>query len=181
MFRPKILPRTHLSTPIRGTTLYFSPSSFVAKFPSPNSTPSANSRIRTITSSSSSPSPYKSLLQKSKRPTQGIPASSSSSTASPLSLLAKNIRRFTTSPRSSVKYYPTPAPVARPSFNSYKQRFNRLPENYIIYGLIAANLAVFGAWQWGQQKAVRFRDARWMDWLERNFTTSVRNLREGRM
>jgi len=47
--------------------------------------------------------------------------------------------------------------------------------------LAAVNVGVFAAWQYGNELALRFRDASWLKFLQRNFTVSWQNITSGRV
>lgn len=49
-----------------------------------------------------------------------------------------------------------------------------------VYRLVV-NVAVYCAWAYGQELAVRFRDASWVKFLQRNFTVSWQNITQGRV
>ncbi|GAA5863302.1 hypothetical protein JCM3774_000849 [Rhodotorula dairenensis] len=64
---------------------------------------------------------------------------------------------------------------------TWRDRFDSIPAMWIVGTLIALNLAVFAAWNYGYQLAQRFRDASWIRFLQRNFTTSWTNFTQGRV
>ncbi|GAA5858174.1 hypothetical protein JCM1840_001071 [Sporobolomyces johnsonii] len=64
---------------------------------------------------------------------------------------------------------------------SWKDRINGIPSVWVVGGLIALNVAVFAAWQYGEQLAIRFRDASWLRFLHQNFTVSWQNVSQGRI
>ena len=64
---------------------------------------------------------------------------------------------------------------------TWRDRFDSIPAMWIVGTLIALNLAVFAAWNYGYQLAQRFRDASWIRFLQRNFTTSWTNFTQGRI
>ncbi|GAA5893915.1 rhomboid family intramembrane serine protease [Sporobolomyces salmoneus] len=64
---------------------------------------------------------------------------------------------------------------------NWKDRINSIEHVWILGGLIVANALVFCAWQYGQELAVRFRDASWIRFLQRNFTVSWQNITQGRV
>ncbi|GAA5824716.1 hypothetical protein JCM3770_003079 [Rhodotorula araucariae] len=64
---------------------------------------------------------------------------------------------------------------------NWRDRIDDIPAQYIVYGLIALNVAVYLAWSYGQQLALRFRDASWVRFLQRNFTVSWHNISQGRV
>ncbi|GAA6034065.1 hypothetical protein JCM8097_000674 [Rhodosporidiobolus ruineniae] len=63
----------------------------------------------------------------------------------------------------------------------WKERIDRLPEMWVLIGLISLNVAVFLAWQYGTQVYQRFRDASIFRFMTRNFTVSWQNLTSGRI
>ncbi|GAA5937513.1 hypothetical protein JCM3775_001250 [Rhodotorula graminis] len=64
---------------------------------------------------------------------------------------------------------------------SWRDRIDAVPGQYLVYGLIAVNVGVYGAWQYGNELALRFRDASWLKFLQRNFTVSWQNITSGRV
>ncbi|POY74586.1 hypothetical protein BMF94_2347 [Rhodotorula taiwanensis] len=64
---------------------------------------------------------------------------------------------------------------------SWRDRLDSIPAMYVVGTLIAINLAVFAAWNYGYQLAQRFRDGSWLRFLQRNFTTSWVNFSQGRV
>ncbi|GAA6014995.1 hypothetical protein JCM11491_002387 [Sporobolomyces phaffii] len=64
---------------------------------------------------------------------------------------------------------------------SWKDRFNSIEHVWVLGGLIVVNVAVYCAWAYGQELAVRFRDASWVRFLSRNFTVSWQNVAQGRV
>ncbi|GAA5897252.1 hypothetical protein JCM8208_003770 [Rhodotorula glutinis] len=64
---------------------------------------------------------------------------------------------------------------------NWRDRIDAIPGHYLVFGLIALNVGVYGAWQYGNALAVRFRDASWLKFLQRNFTVSWHNISSGRV
>ncbi|GAA6063385.1 hypothetical protein JCM10212_001484 [Sporobolomyces blumeae] len=64
---------------------------------------------------------------------------------------------------------------------NWKDKVNAVEPVWILGGIIVANVAVFTAWAYGQELAVRFRDATWVRFLQRNFTVSWHNITSGRV
>jgi hypothetical protein len=64
---------------------------------------------------------------------------------------------------------------------NWRTKFDDLPENYIVLGLIGMNVVVYGAWAYGGELRRKYRDPSWLMALTNNFTTSKRNLMEGRV
>ncbi|KAI9510432.1 rhomboid-domain-containing protein [Russula earlei] len=66
------------------------------------------------------------------------------------------------------------------------QRFNDIPKNYILYGILGINGVIFAAWTYvqmfqGTTYISRPPSARWLArWLQDNFINSYENLRQGR-
>ncbi|KAI0002993.1 hypothetical protein BJV74DRAFT_814735 [Russula compacta] len=65
------------------------------------------------------------------------------------------------------------------------RRFNRIPANYIVFGVLGINGVVFAGWSYVQifRGTVHARppSAKWLArWLQDNFINSYENLREGR-
>ncbi|KAK4054555.1 hypothetical protein OIV83_001049 [Microbotryomycetes sp. JL201] len=67
------------------------------------------------------------------------------------------------------------------SYSSFKHKIDRLPSNYILFGIIGLNVSVFLAWQYGKSLLVQFRDPAWLKFLTDNFTVSWRNIQNGRL
>ncbi|BGO99714.1 hypothetical protein RTG_00611 [Rhodotorula toruloides ATCC 204091] len=68
---------------------------------------------------------------------------------------------------------------ARPP--TWRDRINSIPPMWMVGVLIALNLAVYAAWQYGFELARRFRDASWLRFLQDNFTVSWHNFTQGRV
>ncbi|BGP40283.1 hypothetical protein JCM10450v2_004263 [Rhodotorula kratochvilovae] len=64
---------------------------------------------------------------------------------------------------------------------NWRDRIDDLPSQYIVYGLIGLNISVYLAWSYGQQLAIRFKDASWLRFLQCNFTVSWHNISQGRV
>ncbi|KAM0753091.1 rhomboid-domain-containing protein [Meredithblackwellia eburnea MCA 4105] len=104
------------------------------------------------------------------------------------SLHRSRVRLFTASTRSEVRptYYQRRGSRGGRGGNSgpwgsYKARFDQIPSNWVLYGVMGANILVFCGWQYGHQVYARFRDASWLIALQNNFTTSWRNISSGRI
>ncbi|ORY30009.1 hypothetical protein BCR39DRAFT_530582 [Naematelia encephala] len=126
--------------------------------------------------------------------------SSHQSTAPPrsmLRLLRSSFRPFSTSPRSLVRpnYFPKNQRGSgssgsgggggwqsfRLAWKRMRYRIDALPENFIIYGLIGTNVAVFLIWQYAQTSFQRFKDPSLYYFMARNFLFSEANLYAGRV
>lgn len=64
---------------------------------------------------------------------------------------------------------------------TWRERIDSIPPMWVVGTLIALNLAVYAAWNYGYQLAQRFRDSSWLRFLQRNFTTSWVNFSQGRV
>ncbi|TNY19717.1 hypothetical protein DMC30DRAFT_399699 [Rhodotorula diobovata] len=64
---------------------------------------------------------------------------------------------------------------------NWRDRIDAVPGQYLVYGLIAINVGVYLAWSYGNALALRFRDASWVRFLQRNFTVSWQNISQGRV
>ncbi|KAG8920051.1 hypothetical protein FRC02_001188 [Tulasnella sp. 418] len=62
-----------------------------------------------------------------------------------------------------------------------KRRLNSFPENTIIYAILGLNGAVFMMWWYATESWRKFRDPSLYYSLQRNFTTSLDNLKHGRI
>ncbi|KAI0092750.1 hypothetical protein BDY19DRAFT_983336 [Irpex rosettiformis] len=66
--------------------------------------------------------------------------------------------------------------------NSWRPSFqDRIPDNAIIWGILAVNGLVYLAWQRAIYDYKSLQDPTPYIWLRENFTTSAKNLREGRI
>ncbi|RSH93830.1 hypothetical protein EHS25_006479 [Saitozyma podzolica] len=66
-------------------------------------------------------------------------------------------------------------------WSNFRRRIDRLPEIYVIYGLIGINVAVFLLWQYAVQSWQRFRDPALYQWLTKNFILNENNIMAGRI
>ncbi|GAA6013831.1 hypothetical protein JCM10207_008207 [Rhodosporidiobolus poonsookiae] len=133
--------------------------------------------------SPSSPSPF-THLRTAFHPRPSFPSSSSSSPARQqartlhTSPLARAIKPYLGRGRSS---YDNRGYGRRPPGGGWRERIDRLPEGWILWGLLGINLAVFLVWNYATQLATRFRDASLWRAMQRNFTVSWQNLSQGRI
>lgn len=65
--------------------------------------------------------------------------------------------------------------------SGWRRKIDGVPNEWILYGIIGTNVVVYGAWTYGGQLALKYRDPSWLRLLNDNFTSSLRNLKEGRM
>ncbi|KAH9062084.1 rhomboid-domain-containing protein [Lactarius vividus] len=69
-------------------------------------------------------------------------------------------------------------------FQRFRRRFDTIPPDYIIFGILGINGAVFAAWSYVQMfqgTSYRPPSAEWLTrWLKDNFINSYENLRNGR-
>ncbi|SCV72251.1 BQ2448_4945 [Microbotryum intermedium] len=107
-------------------------------------------------------------------------ASPSSSSSSPILRRLLHSSCPSHGPRS---YYPSSQQPSRspPRSSSLVRRLNSFSPNTILYALIALNLAVFLAWQYAHQVYQQYRDPSLLSNLQNNFTTSWRNITQGRV
>lgn len=70
-----------------------------------------------------------------------------------------------------------------PRWSKWKRRIDSVPSNYILYGLIGSNVAVYLTWQygWAMWNSPTYRNPALILWLRNNFVVSVRNIQSGRM
>ncbi|KAF8505516.1 hypothetical protein F5888DRAFT_1604493 [Russula emetica] len=62
------------------------------------------------------------------------------------------------------------------------RRFNSIPQNYILFGILGINGVVFAAWTYVQMYGVPPPEVKWLArWLQDNFSNSYENLRRGRL
>ncbi|GAA5844036.1 hypothetical protein JCM3766R1_004054 [Sporobolomyces carnicolor] len=87
--------------------------------------------------------------------------------------------RSSAAPRGIRPYFGNQQKGRRPP--NWKDRINSIEHVWILGGLIVVNVAVYCAWAYGQELAVRFRDASWVKFLQRNFTVSWQNITQGRV
>lgn len=52
---------------------------------------------------------------------------------------------------------------------------------HLLYGLIGLNTGIYFLWQYAESSYTRFRDPALYNWMQKNFTTSVANLKQGRI
>lgn len=72
--------------------------------------------------------------------------------------------------------------MAKPgSLAHYKNQIDRFNSMNLVYALIALNLSVFASWSYYGSIAQRFRDNTGLVFMNNHFTSSLRNLKEGRM
>ncbi|KAI0301799.1 hypothetical protein B0F90DRAFT_1816700 [Multifurca ochricompacta] len=69
-------------------------------------------------------------------------------------------------------------------FQRFSRRFNNLPSNYLLFGILGINGIIFAAWSYVQvfhNTAYRPPSVKWLTrWLQDNFINSYENLRNGR-
>ncbi|KAH8830245.1 hypothetical protein DL96DRAFT_1813323 [Flagelloscypha sp. PMI_526] len=92
--------------------------------------------------------------------------------AGPTRLHALFQRTFST----SFRRHASPTAIRRLQY-----ALNRVPSNHLIYWIIGINVVVLGAWQWGDRLLRYERDPKLLKWMYQNFTSSWRNLLEGRI
>ncbi|KAA1466155.1 rhomboid-domain-containing protein [Dentipellis sp. KUC8613] len=74
----------------------------------------------------------------------------------------------------------------RPSYGSYGpwRRFvnwlERIPQDYIFYGIIAVNAAVFASWGYAHIRLTMRRNPDLYIWMRQHFTVSWQNVKNGR-
>ncbi|THV03304.1 rhomboid-domain-containing protein [Dendrothele bispora CBS 962.96] len=67
-------------------------------------------------------------------------------------------------------------------YGNQKPNFlDRIPEDYVYWGIVAINGVVFAAWFMAGQKARFEADVKPLRWMHDNFTSSWRNFSEGRV
>ncbi|GAA5820242.1 hypothetical protein JCM11251_005541 [Rhodosporidiobolus azoricus] len=159
-------PARHLST-----FSTFSPSYFPASRTSPLST-STSSPFTSLRSAFHSP--LSSFSPRTPRPADRLPGLSRGFATS---RAVRAIKPYLGRGRSGGGYggYGKRPPPG------WKERLDGLPGNYIIIGLIAANVAVFATWNYANQLLHRFRDSSLLRTMTKNFTVSWQNLSQGRV
>ncbi|KAF7776387.1 hypothetical protein Agabi119p4_4780 [Agaricus bisporus var. burnettii] len=85
-------------------------------------------------------------------------------------------RSFFSSSRHTLRYHP-PQPRGR----SLLGFLDNIPHNYVFWGIIGANGAVFCLWQAARGRAQMEKDPSALVWMNQNFTNSVNNLKDGRL
>ncbi|KDE09358.1 hypothetical protein MVLG_00672 [Microbotryum lychnidis-dioicae p1A1 Lamole] len=109
----------------------------------------------------------------------GAPSSSPPHAPSPILRRLLHSSRTSHGPRS---YYPSlQSPRSQPRSSSLVARLNSFSPNTILYALVALNVAVFLAWQYAHQVYQQYRDPSLLRSLQNNFTTSWRNITQGRV
>ncbi|GAA5953930.1 hypothetical protein JCM21900_003056 [Sporobolomyces salmonicolor] len=141
---------------------FFSPSRRSLPFPA---------RPYSQAASSSPSSIFLALRTAFRRPQSASPAARRTFGTS---ALVRGIRPYYGRARNGGGYGRRPPP-------SWKDRINEIPHAWVMGGLIVLNVSVFAAWQYGEQLAVRFRDASWLRFLHHNFTVSWQNVSQGRI
>ncbi|KAG9045021.1 hypothetical protein FS837_007155 [Tulasnella sp. UAMH 9824] len=66
-------------------------------------------------------------------------------------------------------------------FNNFRRRINGIPPDMVFYGIMGINGAVFALWWYASESWKKFRDPSLYRWMLDNFTTSTRNLLQGRV
>lgn len=63
----------------------------------------------------------------------------------------------------------------------WRAKIDAVSSNVILYSIIGLNVGVFLLWQYANSVYTQFRDPAWLRWMTNNFTSSWRNLSQGRV
>ncbi|KAF9550331.1 rhomboid-domain-containing protein [Agrocybe pediades] len=112
----------------------------------------------------------------------GLPRTVRTTKSSPLTAslrhwFSSSRSQFSSSSHSQLRYYARRPPPRRGLFSF----LDHIPENTIFYGIIGANATVFVMWYMSTQKYKQEGDPSAIFWMQQNFTSSWRNLVEGRI